>query len=163
MEERLREVLKKIARALNEGKISYGIGASVMLYHHGIGRSPRDIDIQVDVRDIERVDEILSLYGRRGERFPDEIYKTRYFYEYEIDGVEVDVMGGLCVRCNGEDHAFDFHKDMIEEIVEVDGVEVPLAGLEEWHRIYKVLPGREEKVAMIEEYLKRRVSDGTDA
>lgn len=156
MDKKMREVLKKIAEALNDEGVSYGIGASVMLYHHGIGRSPRDIDIQVELSDIKKLDEILSAFGEKRERLPNAVYRTRYFYEYDIDGVEVDVMGGLCVNHEGEDHAFDFTGKSLEGYMDLEGIRVPLVSLREWHEIYKVLPGREEKVEMIEKYMREK-------
>ncbi len=153
MSDRLRGVLKRVAKLLNSEGIIWGVGASVMLNHYGIVEEPGDIDIMVGMEDIHRLDSVLSELGERVVGVPDEVYKTKYFYEYMIDGIEVDVMAGLCIHKGGIDHSFSFNRDSIGEWMEVDGVEVPLAKLEEWHEIYKVLPGRERKAEAIGRYL----------
>ncbi|GLI54962.1 hypothetical protein PM10SUCC1_04770 [Propionigenium maris DSM 9537] len=153
MGDRLRDVLKRVAKLLNNGGITWAVGASVMLNHYGLVEETGDIDIMVSMEDIQRLDSILSKLGERVVGVPDETYKTKYFYEYMIDGVEVDVMAGLCVHREGRDHSFPFNRDSIGEWMEVDGVEVPLAKLEEWYEIYKVLPGRERKAEAIGKYL----------
>lgn len=157
MSDRLRGVLKRVAKLLNSEGIIWGVGASVMLNHYGIVEDPRDIDIMVGMEDIHRLDSVLSELGERGVGVPDEVYKTKYFYEYMIDGIEVDVMAGLCIHRGGTDHSFPFNRDSIGEWMEVDGVEVPLAKLEEWYEIYKVLPGRERKAEAIGKYLMKKM------
>lgn len=153
MGNRLRDVLKRVAKLLNDRGITWAVGASVMLNHYGLVEEPGDIDIMVSMEDIHRLDFILSELGERVVGIPDETYKTKYFCEYMIDGIEVDVMAGLCVHRGGRDHSFPFNRDSIGEWMEVDGVEVPLAKLEEWYEIYKVLPGRERKAEAIGKYL----------
>lgn len=154
MRDRLRSVLKMVAQLLNGEGIIWGVGASVMLSHYGIVQDPGDIDIMVDMKDIHRLDSLLSKLGERVAGVPDKTYKTRYFYEYMIDGIEVDVMAGLCIHNKGEDHVFSFTVDSIGDYMELDDVEVPLAKLEEWCEIYRVLPGRGKKAEAIREYLK---------
>ena len=156
MRDRLKSVIKMVAQLLNDEEIIWGVGASVMLSHYGIVQDPGDIDIMVDMKDIHRLDSILSRLGERVEGVPDETYKTRFFYEYMIDGVEVDVMAGLCIHNGGRDHFFDFTRDSIGGSMEVDGVEVPLAKLEEWYEIYRVIPGRGKKAKDIGEYLEEK-------
>jgi len=127
-----------------------------MLSHYGIVESPGDIDIMVDMEDISRLDSILSEMGEKVVGIPDATYKTSFFYEYMIDGVEVDVMAGLCIHSGGRDHTFPFNSGSVSGYMEVDGVEVPLAKLEEWYEIYKVLPGREKKAEAIGKYLEEK-------
>lgn len=86
MSDRLRSVLKRVAKLLNGEGITWGVGASVMLNHYGIVEDPGDIDIMVDMEDIHRLDLILSELGERVVGVPDETYKTKYFYEYMIEG-----------------------------------------------------------------------------
>ncbi len=156
MNNKLEILLKKIAKLLNDQNITWAVGASVMLNHYGIVQGPGDIDILVDLKDIHKLDDILSKIGEKQERFPNKIYKTRYFYEYIIDGIEIDVMGGLCICFNGKDHSFDFTKDSIGDFMEIDNIKIPLSKLTDWHDIYKLLPNREEKVALIEEYMNHK-------
>lgn len=154
MTKELELVLKKIAKLLNDQNITWAVGASIMLNHYGIIQNPRDIDILVDLKDLNKLDNILSDLGEKQERLPNKIYKTKYFYEYTIDEIDIDVMAGLCICFNGKDHTFDFTRDSIGDFMEVDNIKIPLAKLSDWYDIYKLLPNREAKVALITEYLK---------
>ncbi|UUV18333.1 nucleotidyltransferase family protein [Fusobacteria bacterium ZRK30] len=154
MSNRLKFILKKIAELLNDQNITWAVGASVMLNYYGIIQGPGDIDILVELKDIHKLDNILSEIGEKQEKLPNKIYKTRYFYEYIIDGIEIDVMAGLCICFDNRDHSFDFTKDSIGDFMEIDNIKVPLSKLTDWYDIYKLLPGREEKVSLIEEYMR---------
>ena len=154
MNNQLEFVLKKIAKLLDDQNITWAVGASIMLNYYGIVQGPRDIDILIDLKDINKLDNILSDLGEKQERFPNEIYKTRYFYEYIIDGIEIDVMAGLCICFGGKDYSFDFTKDSIGDFMEIDNIKIPLAKLNDWYSIYKLLPNREEKITLIKKYME---------
>ncbi len=155
MDKKVRDVLKKIAEKLNKEEIVWGVGASVMLNYYGITEKVNDIDIQVSLDHVDRIDRILAKMGTKNRRLPNDTYKTKYFYEYTIDGVEVDLMGGLCVSRDGKDYSFEFTKNSIGDTLIIEGVEVPLGKLDYWYNIYKVLPGREIKVKGIENYIEK--------
>ncbi|MCS5421229.1 MULTISPECIES: hypothetical protein [Psychrilyobacter] len=155
MNNQLEFILKKIAKLLNDQNINWAVGASIMLNYYGIIQGPRDIDILIDLKDLNKLDNVLSKIGEKKERLPNKIYKTRYFYEYVIDGIEIDVMGGLCICFNGKDHPFDFTRDSIGDFMEIDNIKIPLAKLSDWYKIYKLLPDREDKVTLIKEYMEK--------
>lgn len=150
---KLKKTLKKIAPLLNKDNIIWGVGASVMLNYYKIVDKCNDIDIQVSLEDIERIDAILSKMGEKTKRLPNTTYKTKFFYEYIIDGIEVDVMAGLCVHRDGVDHSFNFTRESVGDIVDLEGIKIPMAKLNDWYNIYKVLPKREEKVKAIRKFL----------
>lgn len=153
MDYKLKETLKKIAPLLNKEKITWGVGASVMLNYYKIVDKCNDIDIQVRLEDIGKIDAILSKMGKKTKRLPNTTYKTKFFYEYIIDGIEIDVMADLCVHRDGIDHTFNFAKESVGEIIDLEGTKVPLAKLSDWYSIYKVIPKREEKVEAIRKIL----------
>lgn len=155
MDYMLRSTLKRIAKLLNDQSITWAVGASVMLNYYGIVQNPRDIDVMVDLKDIDKLDSILSEVGVKSVGVPDATYKTKVFYEYMIGDIEVDVMGGLCICSGNKDYLFNFNRDSVGDYMDIDGVEVPLAKLTDWYDIYKVLPNREEKAAAIKEYMEK--------
>ena len=155
MTEQLKSVLKKIAELLNNQNITWAVGASIMLSYYNIVKTPRDIDIMVDLKDIERLDCILCEIGEKRERLPNSTYKTKFFYEYVVDDIDIDVMAGLRIHSGGRDHPFYFTENSVGDYMEIDGVRVPLAKLSEWYYIYKLIPGREKKAAAIKEYLEK--------
>jgi len=154
MNNQLKIVLEKIARKVNGRGITWGVGASVMLTHYGIVKNPRDIDILVELKDIEKLDKILSGMGEKKRGLPDKVYKTKCFYEYTIDGIEIDVMGGLCITYEEKDYLFNFTEESIGDYMEIGSVRIPVCRVSEWYEIYKLIPKREERVGAIEEYLR---------
>lgn len=162
------KVLNMVADKLNKENITWGIGASVMLHHYGLVSMPNDIDILVDIKDIENVDSILKEIGEKKPLNPMKIYSTKYFYEYEVQGVDIDVMAGFIINHEGGSYEYTFHKDSLV-FAKVNGlvndpsgehslnnIILPFTTLEDWYILYQLIPGRENKVQLIEDYLKAK-------
>lgn len=92
------DVLSRIALRFQEAEVIWALGASFLLYYHGLVEAPHDIDLMVERGSIEKADAILRQLGDKQEPEQNPLYGTDYFYEYVIDGVEVDVMAGLQIR-----------------------------------------------------------------
>lgn len=162
------KVLNKVADKLNKENITWGIGASVMLHHYGLVAMPNDIDILVDIKDIEKVDGILKEMGEKKPLNPIKTYSTKYFYEYEVQGVDIDVMAGFIINHEAGKYEYTFHKDSLvfektnynshdlsgEHTIE--NIILPFTTLEDWYVLYQLIPGRENKVQLIEDYLKEK-------
>ena len=147
------DTLSYIGGNLNKGKVVWGVGASIILNHHGIIDKPNDIDILVHLDDIEKADTILSSIGKKKKVKKTNTYSTKYFYEYSLNGTDIDVMSGL--RINYENGIFEyiFDESSISEIKKIKGVNIPLTSLEDWYVLYQLIPNRGEKVDLIENYL----------
>ncbi len=131
----------------------WAVGASVLLHHYGLIENPDDIDILVDLKDIERVDEILKNIGEKKDREKSDTYLTKHFYEYVVRGIDIDVMAGLRISHNNGIFEYIFDNTSILECRKINGVNIPLSSLEDWYVLYQLIPGREIKVKMIENYL----------
>lgn len=142
-----------IGKTLNEYNILWGVGASVLLNQYGIIDKPNDIDILVATKDIEKADEILKSMGEKQLWEKSGTYSTKYFYEYIINGFDIDVLSGM--RINHDSGVFEYIFDInsISEIKKINGVDIPLTSLEDWYVIYQVIPNREAKVKLIEDYI----------
>lgn len=147
------DTLSYIATELNAQGVLWGIGASIVLYHYGLVDSPNDIDILVDIKDIQKADTILDNLGVKKTSEKTEAYSTRYFYEYVVNTIDVDVMAGFMVNHSNGEYRYSFDHKSITNIIKINGVEVPLTSLEDWYVIYQLIPGRENKVKLIENYL----------
>jgi len=147
------DTLIYIAEKLNQADIVWGVGASMLLNMHGIKNKPNDIDILVDIKDIDKADKILSGIGEKKLREKTDRYSTKYFYEYVINGFDIDVMSGLQINHIDGIFEYTFDYDSISDIRNVNGVRIPLTSLEDWYVIYQLIPNREAKAAMIENYL----------
>jgi len=147
------DTLVYIAEKLNQAGIVWGVGASMLLNMHGIADKPNDIDILVDIKDIDKADQILSGIGEKKPGEKHGRYSTKYFYEYVINGFDIDVMSGLQINHIGGVFSYAFDYESIADIRNVNGVGIPLTSLEDWFVIYQLIPGRAAKVEMIENYL----------
>jgi hypothetical protein len=147
------DTLSYIGEKLNEGNVTWGVGASLLLNHYGLINKPNDIDIIIAVEDIQKADIILKSIGEKKIWEKAELYSTKYFYEYVINGFEVDIMVDLSIKHEEGIYKYVFDNNSISEIKEVNGIDIPLTALEDWYVIYQLIPDREIKVKMIENYL----------
>ncbi|MBZ9686202.1 nucleotidyltransferase family protein [Clostridium estertheticum] len=151
------EVLSYIGEKLNDNGVTWAVGASILLSHYGLIENPNDIDILVDLNDIEKVDKILKSIGEKKVRDKSDTYSTKYFYEYVVHGFDIDVMAGLSINYNSGTFEYIFDHISISEFKKINGVNIPLSSLEDWYVLYQLIPSREIKVKMIENYLLSNV------
>lgn len=145
--------LSYIGKKLNDGGITWGVGASILLNKFGFIDKPNDIDIFISIDDIEKVDEILKSIGEKKKWEEDSTYSTQYFYEYVINEIDVDVMAGFAVNHSNGTFRYIFDKTSISEFKLINGCNIPFTSLEDWYVIYQLIPNREVKVEIIEKYL----------
>lgn len=145
--------LSYIAEKLNEEGVVWGVGASILLHHYGLIDKPNDIDILVDLKDIEKADAILKSIGEKKKWEKTASYSTKYFYEYVVNGFDVDVMSGLKINHSKGIFEYTFDNNSISKLKCINAVAIPLTSLEDWYVIYQLIPNREAKVRLIENYL----------
>lgn len=150
-------ILTNIAKRLNDEGVLWCVGASVLLYNYDLVDNPTDIDIVVAIDDIHRADKVLASMGEKLPESESSLYATDFFNEYIIDGVNIDVMAGLKIRIDEGKSVFEYPFDnrSVANTEVLNGVDVPYASLEDWYILYQLMPKREAKVAMIENYLKQ--------
>lgn len=146
------KVLQKIARAFNGEGIVWGIGASLLLFSHNITDHYNDIDIVITKANIAAADRLLSAMGKKSEPAPTHVYATETFYEYDIDGVDVDVMCNFEIRSMDIIYRYDFNVNALAKEENLDGEAVYFTALEDWYVLYQLMPEREGKVKMIESF-----------
>jgi hypothetical protein len=150
------QTLSYIGEKLNEENILWGVDASILLSHYNLVNSPNDIDILVALKDIHKADEILKSLGNKKTREANDSYSTEYFNEYVINGIDVDVMSGLTLNHEEGKYEQIFDEASIVDEMLVNDVKIPLTSLEDWYIIYQLIPGREYKVSLIENYLLQK-------
>ena len=148
-------LLSHVAKELNNRKVTWAIGASMLLYFKGIVSDFHDIDILVKEEDIDQAKEALLSFGIMQSPNQSISYKTKQFMEFEVDGVEFDLMAGFVIINNDKEYYFALQNEDIKDFVEVRGVQIPLQSLEEW-RMYYQLMGRDEKVRLIDDWQQRQ-------
>lgn len=150
------EVLKLIASEFNKNNIRYAVGGSVLLYFKGIVDEFNDIDILIDVSDSNRVVKILSdLKATDHTTNNKRKYKTKTFREYYLDDVDIDIIGGMIITCDGIDHDCSLDLNSIDDYCDLGGIKIPLDSLDNWRKYYSLIGGRVHKVDLIDEYNKR--------
>lgn len=154
--EKIEGVLIKITEALNSTDILWGVGASMLLYQYKLVDNPSDIDITVSISDIKEVDRILSSMGEKLSESKSDIYLTEYFYEYIIDGVNIDVMAGFKINLTNSVFEYPFDKNSVPHHLKVGNTPIPFSSLEDWFVLYQLMPKREYKVNLIDEYFKNK-------
>jgi len=143
----LQEALAYIVKALQQEQIRFGIGGSLLLAHHGLSVTPRDIDLVVALEDVERAVQVLSEMGTVVEQDETSLYATQVFQEFIIHDIDLDLMSGLRIRHDEGTFVYPFAEQTINE------TGLPFMALVDWYVIYQLIPGREQKVVMIEHCL----------
>lgn len=151
----MNEVLKKISLEFSEADIKWAVGASMMLYFHGLLDDPQDIDIIVTTDKVEEADEILSGLGSRYKNYDTADYSTRFFHEYSVDGYDIDLMAGFRINLTKMIYEYPFCENSAIESYDLDGTNIPLCPVEDWYLLYQLMINRENKISITEEYLKR--------
>ncbi len=144
-------ILAKIAQLFNEKSITWGLGASMMLYFRKVVTTFHDIDIMVDTKDIQSALALLSPLGTHVKRVPNAQYQTEYFYEFVIEGVDIDVMAGFKIVKDAQVHDCPFTKENIDGHILLHHQCVYLQSLSDWKRYYALM-GRQEKVQLIDTF-----------
>ena len=135
---------------LNGSQVLWAVGGSMLLYLKGKTDVFHDIDLMVGEGDIEKVKSLLSSIGKLAPENPDLHYKTRHFLEFNIDGIDIDVMAGFVIISNGKDYDCSLLPEQVTEHTLLNGEMIPLQSLRDWRKYYELM-GRTSKVEMIDQ------------
>ena len=154
MEERDKKlkVLAKLAADLNESDLIWAVGASAMLFLRGIVREFHDIDLLVCEEDVEKAKEILLRHGTLLPTQPDDRFGSRHFLEFDVDGVEIDLIAGFVVNsADGKQHVCPLQVEEVDACVDVLDQAIALHSLNVWYQYYTWM-GRKDRIKNIEDY-----------
>jgi hypothetical protein len=142
--------LSNLAQKINPTHIVWAAGASSVLYEHGLTETIGDLDLMVRLEDAETLDRLLDEFAVAEPEKDHPKYRTAFFREYRIDGVEVDVMAGFAIVHDAGVYTYQFDHNAVDRVAILNGVGVPIAALEDWYVLYQLMEGREAKVQRIE-------------
>ena len=148
------KALITIAKQFNKAKITWNLGASCMLYLRTIVNDFNDIDIMISENDIDKVKEIMSKYSINEKRDLHPKYKTKTFLEYNIDGIDIDIMAGFIIIAKGVSHYFPLISNENNEIFIIEETKIFLGSLETWLLYYNLM-GRKDKAEIITNHMNR--------
>lgn len=125
-----------------------------MLYLRTIVNDFNDIDIMISENDIDKVKEIMSKYSINEKRDLHPKYKTKTFLEYNIDGIDIDIMAGFIIIAKGVSHYFPLISNENNEIFIIEETKIFLGSLETWLLYYNLM-GRKDKAEIITNHMNR--------
>ena len=146
--------LSFIGEKLNEKRIVWAVGGSVMLSYYGLASDPNDIDILIDEDYAAQAAALMDAIGKEMPPARSLTFATRHFHKYEVGGFAVDVMSGLAIRHDSGLFCYSFDKESVTGCMAIRGVKVPLASLEDWYVLYQLMPGKAAKAELIQNHLR---------
>ena len=147
IEEKLK-VLSKIAESFNQARLHWAVGGSLLLYLKGYTDHFNDIDLLIYEEDAGTARDLMMDLGPM--RVLDRnCYRAQHFYIFDVDEVEVDIMGDYYVMKDGVEHRVALEKDAQIEWIQLGSQRIPLDSIPMWRRHYDVM-GRQGKVDMID-------------
>ncbi len=146
----LLEGIRALAEDLNRSGIPWQAGSSVLLWFHGLEEDPGDLDLFFPPEEEQRVMEFFQSRGTLESPPGHDPYRTRWFYQVDLAGVEVDLMGGFALMTPEGICRMEMVPGPPGRLP--GGQTVPLGTLEEWLVLY-CLMGREHRVRVLERHL----------
>ena len=149
------KTFKKVAEALNQSRVNWGVGASLLLWFKGIVEEFDDIDLLVNLDSVLELERILKCFGNEKPQSLNAHFQSDFFKTYIIDELEFDVIGGFRI-IEKEKHYFPFIKAY--ETYDLDGISIPLDNLTSWIDYYSLM-SRPLKAKLIKDYYFNKLLD----
>ena len=153
-----KDVLCKVARALNEAGILWSLSCSAALYFFGIVETFGDYDILVRDQDFEKLKSVLASVGvEMKETKQKKEFASPYYQQAKYGEVEFDLIAKFWISMPGMNYCYDL---MAEDIVyfEFDGVKIPALAVEVQLVLYGYMIGWQEarkfKMQLCLDYLR---------
>jgi len=154
MNQQLKDVLVKVTRIFDKENITWGLGASGILFYHGIVDQVNDIDIVVLPDHVEQAEALVLTIGKKVDTPPSSFYDNEYFGEFIVDGVELDIMSNMTIINHGIKFLYEFTKASVVHYMKIQDVNVPISSLEEWYFLYHIIPNKDKKIKILDDYYK---------
>ncbi|HEO8418152.1 TPA: hypothetical protein VBX77_000112 [Yersinia enterocolitica] len=148
------KTLSFIGENINKNDISWGLGGSLLLHFYNLIDKPNDIDILVDEKDATKLNKCMLSIGKTKQVKRSDPFRTTYFSKYSLNDIDIDVMGGFGIQHNDGGYKLSFEKKSIVAHKKINGVDIPLCSLEDWYVLYWLIPNKQEKALLIENYLR---------
>ncbi|MCR8747083.1 hypothetical protein [Romboutsia lituseburensis] len=147
------EVIKKIAKGLNDIGCTWGIGGSVLLNRYNLVDKPNDIDILVKAKDADNIKMFMDTIGETVYLPSKEPFKTEAFFGYIVDGIMVEFLGNFKIDLgNGKLYEFVLDEKSVTDYKLIDNIKVNFTSLEDWLVAYIVMGDPKKRVNLIENY-----------
>lgn len=148
------KTLSLVAEKLYDHAILWGVGGSLLLSFYKVIDKPNDIDILVAEKNADRLNEIISSISEPKEVLRTDPFRTVHFSTYRMNDIDIDVMGGFAIQHKEGVYKLSLKQESIVTHKKINGVNIPLCSLEDWYILYWLIPNKQDKVLLIEQYLK---------
>jgi len=140
--------LARVARALNGAGVTWAVGASALLYFEGIADTFNDLDLMIAEGDMPAAAQAMRAIGANALTMsgPSAAYATEYFFEYQLNDVDFDLLCGFAIRRADEVYRYPFSGERVVSTTQVNGETVPLTPLADWYVLYLLMPARKPRV-----------------
>jgi hypothetical protein len=138
VEPRTRRTLTLLARRFETRVIPFQLGGSGLLFAHGRVDRVGDLDLVFPEAARPGLEQVLVEQGGAVPRFDasqEPGFVSAWRCRYELDGQELDLSGAITLVIEGRRIPLPF---IAGGFWDLDGVNVPLAPLEQWALIYRV-------------------------
>ena len=145
-------VLRQIHARLSNTDVNWVVTGSLSFALQGVPVQPNDIDLQTDKAGAYEIESLFSDIVIRRVKFSATERIKSHFGALQIDGIEVEIMGDIQKR--GADGVWEeiVNPAHYRQMVEIDGLLVPVLSLEyEYHAYLKL--GRVEQAKMLRRWL----------
>ncbi|HKL43589.1 MAG TPA: hypothetical protein VJ962_13500 [Clostridia bacterium] len=150
---KLVDVLLELASRFNEKSITWAVGGSLLLYFYDILEEPKDIDIIIAPEDKETVFRILKTIGKELETKEVSNYKTGVFGKFNVDGIEVDIIGDFYISVSDGYYLHPFSSKNLK-VVKRNNETIYLDSLENWLKTYEAMGDPKKRVELIKQFLE---------
>jgi hypothetical protein len=150
---KLIDVLTDLASRFNNEGVTWAVGGSLLLYFYDILEEPKDIDLVIAPKDKEVVFKILRNSGEELETKEVPNYKTGVFGKFNVDGIEVDIIGDFYIKVSNGYYLHPFSSKNLE-IVKRNDKTIYLDSLDNWLKTYEAMGDPKKRVEMIKQFLE---------
>jgi hypothetical protein len=140
--------LEQICRRLEAEQITWALTGSAGLALQGVPVEVHDLDLQADEVNVYRIERLFQAQVTRPVAFSATEQIGSHFGALEIDGIKVELMGGLQKRLPNGEWEPPISVTALRCFVEVNNLRVPVLPLRHEYEAYLML-GRPAKAELI--------------
>ena len=144
------EILNIIAIKFNQNNITWAIGGSLLLYFNNITEHFNDIDLMICEQDAIKAKELLSDIAILLAQKNSEQFKTKHFYQFNLNNLNIDLMAGFTIIINNKTHYYPLLNNDITNIITINNNVLPLHSISVWRTLYQLMD-RVDKVKLIDD------------
>lgn len=148
------QALRKIAAGLKDAPIIWVVTGSVGMALQGMPLEVHDIDLQTDSDGAYSIERALMDYTVRPVRFVESERIQSHLGMLEIDGIQVEIMGGVQKRLENHEWEQPVKVETYRIWLDMDGMQVPVMSLDYEYQAYLKM-GRTQKAEMIRDWLQK--------